>query len=97
MRTVVKSSILKGFWALRYAQTHTNTRKYVQIRTISCKNAQIRVNSTKSTKRLHNLRSVGSTVKTANGFKINENRTNGSKIKHSGGVLGAWAKSQKAA
>ena len=32
-----------------------------------------------------------------NGFKIDENRANDSKIKHSGGVLGAQAKTQKSA
>ena len=32
-----------------------------------------------------------------NGFKIYENRTNDSEIKHSGGVLGAQAKTQKSA
>ena len=40
---------------------------------------------------------TNSGARIANGFKIYENRTNDSKIKHSGGVLGAWAKTQKSA
>ena len=56
VRTAVKSSILKEFWALRYAQIHTNTCKYVQIRRNSRKNAQTRASCKKSTKRLQNQR-----------------------------------------
>ena len=34
-------------------------------------------------------------AKSANGFKIEENHTNGNKLKHSRGVLGAQVKTQK--